>query len=366
MTTDIDFDTGTTFNFYQVTGRGRAVIMRGRFMPYRPIKFGIKQRTSNKWLPGAEESTQTVIGPELDDTSINGFWKDLFVRDGSGAPSLELNGEAVESVADAVKLFEDIVREGQTLEVSFNQYTRRGLMTEFEPTWHNRHDCEWTAKFEWSSTGVPLGIYIAEPPSVRDQVSDMYVAFNDLLDKYDSTDFAFTPSILDRINEVMAGIDDAMLLLENATTAIVDIARTPAAIARNVISACKFIVTRAAALRELVESVPAVYLVEGGGVTADDFTPSRTLEAEVYAREIVRLTNELRREAAVTQQQYVSALNEDVVRVYYARAGEDLRAVAERFLGSPTEWRTLMEFNQLSSTALEANQAVLIPQTSHT
>lgn len=441
----------SSFTIEELGGQKRKVTLTGRALPYRPFELVTTQRLTTTWLPGYAEATATVLGASEEPSAINGWWKDRFIgvaevaaspsplgaalgalqnvsgalTGGFGAPAtpgdpmVVADGEggetSVVSARDAATLFDSIVREGQLLEVAWDQQVRHGFLKKFRKLWHNAHDLEWDMDFEWTGRGER-----APPPDTQQGEGDLFSALEQALDDI----FA----IVAEVQAIDAGIRDAILsqvqvltslvqLVGTAVAAVASVASIPADAARLISGLLQSIIGECKAIRDLLDAQPYAAMhrdaqpatrfgstqgvnqvssplssgssgggsspTSGGtssGGTANGSMTSSTSTAQSAALGVAGLTTTQRTtivdwakrlitalrvlsDQSVDRRARILALVElDLVAATYARAGEDLRDIARRFYGDASDWRRILLFNGFSSATLTAGQLVLVPR----
>jgi len=143
----------TSFAIIERTGDKRAVVLRGRALPYRPFSLSGTQRNSIEWYPGNPIGVLQVYGAKEEETTIQGYWKDIFLGEGgNGIPSYaQLNGAPLLTAIDLAGTIDDIRRKGQEIVVTWLNHTRYGIIDRFTQKWHTGHDVEWEISFAWIS-----------------------------------------------------------------------------------------------------------------------------------------------------------------------------------------------------------------------
>ena len=140
---------GTSLEIRQLEGDERTtVLLRDRAMPYREPSFKGTLKTKKTTYPGNPVATQQVLNPDDDNTTFEGMWKERFLKG-----SILVNGEAdaVTSVTEAVKVFEDLQRAGKLVRVQWLGFVRTGLIVGFDVKPQNAVDMKWELEFEWQS-----------------------------------------------------------------------------------------------------------------------------------------------------------------------------------------------------------------------
>jgi hypothetical protein len=94
-----------------------------------------------------------------------------------------------------------------------------------------------------------------------------------------------------------------------------------------------------------------------------DISAGEMLAAESSARVLRRSARDQRYSAARSQAIFAAqAAPAEMINVFVARDGQDLRRVATQFYGSPASWRDLANYNGVSASRLSAGQLVFVPR----
>lgn len=366
-----------SFAIKELSGDGRTVILVGRALPYRPFNLRTSQRVELSWYPGNPEATATVLGAKEEPTTIEGMWKDKFI--GSEVPVSEIVGAdvvprslfpitsndiPVDSVRQAVVLFDDIVRQGQLLEVTWDEQTRHGHITDFDKRWNNIHDLAWSISFSWISRGEPtVPVVLTTVTSLTDTAGTLTTLDADLQNEAlsQSQSLPTSPTHQNTLGAVLGAISTAVGAIRSVTRNLNKRVGTPFDTARRIASSCTQIVGFIGDLEVFLAAQPVM-----GGF--DSFTPmsqqtaQHRLAAAANTRKLLGLAQRLRLAALDRRSSLLVQVEKDLLGVYPARQDDDLRYVAEIYYGSPFEWRQIMIFNDLSSPRLYAGQLVLVPR----
>lgn len=411
-------ETGSAFSFREVSNSKSVLVLRGRALPYRPFQTTVRQRNDYTMLPGYSRASLTLLGPEDAPATINGYWKDKYISPdqhaateisslqsalnradasvarfgnqiGLGTPitstnetiPIEYGGIRVNTVREACNIVDRWVREGRLLEVTWDTQAFHGIIEEFSPSWYNVHDVQWEMHFKWIGRAeVMAAPLLADELSISDTVS----IFQKLVDAIGTEAL---PPTFPMANDVFKDINAAIFRLADTTQRISDtiagVAKTitaPAAAVRQIIALCR---TLAGQARELSEKLQLTF-VSGGqyprrtnvdvtaGVAAA-LSPSTTepivsrsfserMVVTEYTNRVSEQSKALEREAVERSREYEKSMDRDLVSVYTARKGDDLRKVSQIYYGTPNEWRRIMSFNELDNQELSSNQVILIPR----
>lgn len=374
-------NTVSSFTIAELTGdEPKVVTLVGRALPYRPYSLSTSQRMDVTWYPGNPEATATLLGAKEDPTSIGGAWKDKFIatlipeRDVGGvlsvgeeglttdqvAPIL-LNNVAAENVRQAASFIDEIVRGGQLVDVTWDETTRHGYLRTFRKDWLNARDLEWEMNFEWISRGEPSvpSVFTVET-SLSDAAGQLTQANSDLQEEADPPPFPADPDFTADLTEDLATIDGTVTEFNNTVVSIARAATAPAEAVRRAIALATNLAAQTDDLVNLLFSRPAGFFD-----ISTDFSslgPQERLVVEDYNRRVQGRADDLKRAAINRRSRLVKQLENDLLTSVFARAGTDLRDLAEEYYGSPFEWRRLLVFNELTTSELSASQLVLIPR----
>lgn len=367
-------NTVSPFTIEEMTGERRVLRLVGRALPYRPFNLKTKQRVELTWYPGNPEATATVLGAAEEPTQINGMWKDKFISNQVEAASIAsgavetvlvfpitLNDEPVDNVRLAVVILDDIIRAGQQLRVSWDEQTRVGHLTQFDKNWDNYHDLTWSMTFEWISRGEPtVPTVFTTSVSLSDSSGRIAAAAADFRATINEITLPPGEEIADLLTESVTSIDDSVLAVTTAVSSTVRKFGAPFEAARRVISSCTQIILQAEATIVGIQSQVNGYF--DAAVSLADQSFQRRLSWAAYGRQVIRSARRLRQIAVEQRNALAKQIESTLLAVYTARQGEDLRLVSETFYGSPFDWRSLLTFNELTSTALVAGQVILVPR----
>ena len=367
-------NTVSPFTIEEMTGERRILRLVGRALPYRPFNLRTKQRVELTWYPGNPEATATILGAAEDPTQIKGMWKDKFISNQIEATStstgavqtvliypITLNDEPVDTVRAAVFIVDDIIRAGQQLKVSWDEQTRIGHLTEFDKNWDNYHDLDWSMRFEWISRGEPtVPTVFTTSVSLSDSSGRIAAAASDFNEEI--TKLAKPPNagLVDLLTGAVSSINSTVREITTAVSSTVKKFGAPFEAARRVITACSQIIQQAETVVAGIES--QVNGAFDAAVSLATMSFQRRLEWAEYGRRVIASARKLRKTAIEQRNALAKQIESTLLAVYTAREGDDLRMVSETFYGSPFDWKTLLTFNELTSSALTSGQLLLIPR----
>jgi hypothetical protein len=352
------------FVIRELSGDKRAIRLVGRALPLESFELETTQRVEIEWLPGSPEGTATVLGPTEKPSQLHGEWKDKFLGqpEGSGESlPFTLNNSPITVVTDAVNLMDSFVRFGQLLEVTWLDTTRRGFLTTFRKRWKNAHDVEWNMEFAWINRGDNPG---PSAFSVNRQLTDSAARLRQQLDDLDDigvpSGFGLSLQFLNGIQDLQHSIEDLINNIEDTVQNFTNQVLTPVRAARGVVATLSGIVEEAKTMADFVGNQVSGAI--NGDTPVDDQTYTERFSAAVYQEQVKAWADEMRRIAIDERDNAQDQIVTDVLGVYVARAGEDLRDVSRIFYNTPFEWRRIMVFNDLNTAELTAGQVVLVPK----
>lgn len=362
------------FTIEEITGLRRTLRLVARALPYRPFNLKTTQRVELTWYPGNPEATATILGAAEEPTQIKGMWKDKYLATSVEADAvvplgitgvliypITLNDEPLLDVRNAVSVVDDIIRAGQQLRVTWDDQTRVGHLTEFDKSWNNYHDLEWSMSFQWISRGEPtVPTVFTTSVSLSDSSGRIAAAAADTRATVNSLTEPPAAELVDPLTAFIDAIDSAILEITTAVSSTVQKFGAPFEAARRVISACSRIILQCEVIIAGIQSEVSGYY--DAAVELRDMAFQRRLEWAAYNRRVIDSSRKLRKIAVEQRNALAKQVESTLLAVYTARQGDDLRMVSETFYGSPFDWRSLLTFNELTTSELVAGQVILVPR----
>jgi len=356
----------------ETTGESRnKLVFIGRALPYQPITFEGIMRAETTWYPGNPQATVQFLGPQEGSTTINGMWKDRFVR--TSLPGLlpipvlnppgkvELNGTPLEDVASIVLAVDQFRRRGQVIELRWDEITRRGFISKFRHTWIRREDVEWEMEFTWVAqeerrSGISFGMDLG----LLDLISELVNAVNDLIDAVAAT-FAQIRSIVNAINNAIDTIVAVVAALSDLVQEAVSLVLAPLEIARQIVAGYETIKDQCGEIADAITSVPA----RAQRIVADikGVSQADAVQAEAYVNLVLARTRDLIVLAAQRQQELQSKFERQPAQpVVQAREGQDVRQLSRAAYKTSDEWKRITAYNRIKGSKLRAGQRLVIPR----
>jgi hypothetical protein len=353
--------------------KDKNLVLNARMLPYRPIKVGGKQRAEFTWYAGSPVATVQVLGTEEDAIELQGFWKERFLD----STSALIGGTPIASVIDLVDTVDNLRRTGQQVQFTWGHLTRYGIITEFEQTWHNPYDCEWSLTFapisiepvvtqtsspnkpdmaqalaaseaaiaDWSGSRIPL-----TGPNISLSLAGLYEELDDYLTEVQG---ALTGAVEGSIGGFFSNIDTVRQMgsaLARATGQL-------SAFAHSTLQQSQDVLMDTASLADTL-TLGQVDVLAGD---PEAVSIASKLQARLFRCSQAKATTELRDTLIEEIGPVVQSLAPPLVATFLANGEMDLRDVSTRFYGTPDQWRFLKDYNLLPSSKLEAGDLIWVP-----
>lgn len=367
----------------QRTGPRRAMIFKGRSLPYQGLELGIEVRTKQTWMPSNPVSNQQVLGSMLPNTMLNGMWKDRYLAEsGNGVTlinfpqiSAGVNSAAVSTggsfvtresfpatqdatlsrvIVDALTL---MAAEQQKVRFQWDQYVRYGLIKRFVPRWIRIADVEWSLEFEWSGVSEfsPVSRIVqynalSTAAGLSQILSAILAAINAMLSLRRPNNF------VTRIAFSITTLGALIVAVIESLRSIVSLATAP----RDLLATLQGQLAQIRlAARALLNSLRSNRSARGeAALVGDPGDVARAALAEQGLRERLQEIAAFARE----QQRLLELFTgQEILATFFADSFTSLRDVATRYYGQPGEWTRISNFNGFFSDTVPAGTLVRVP-----
>lgn len=350
--------------------------LTGRALPFQPFALSGTMRVEASWYPGNPTGSLQVLGGKEEPTTVAGKWSDRYITD---APRwvAALGPDPIVGAKALVGAMDNIRARGRLVEVQWDSFIRRGVLTKFTARWIRSEDVEWEAEFTWISRGTAQ-VFPTEQPALR--LAARSVVKPDVI--------AQKSSLLDRIQELSEGTNARMQELRSLGNQYVDLADSiatgllePLAIARQALGLAQAAVNVPVdALVEITHQSTTAWerlYREGDKAFTGDFLQAgadrrkrdnptaigTTARMRTDARGLERAYREQQRAAAKQRTDIEKSLGRRrIIDIYVASEDADLRTLAVGYYGDMRDWQFLREFNGLAGPELHAGDVVLVPE----
>jgi len=348
-----------------------SLTLGGRALPYQGFELEGSMRAEFTWYPGNAVATVQMLGAQEKSSTIKGMWKDRFIRsvtdeglavqpDGAAV----FNGQQVASVLDLANKVDQMRLSGRLLRVEWSGIIRHGIMLRFKQNWVRIEDMEWEMEFQWTSRGE-----VQVPPSLpatatsADFTQNLVNLVNNLHDALAAVHegFEVIESWVAKVNSYVGMIDDAANAMVDAQHNASLLVMSPATTAQRALTASQNIKDAAAGIVTTAEGTPPFQLIKTA--TPTSLTLGDALLADTFARNVKAAARALQALAASQGDDLRSSLEQDILLAsFIARAPMDLREVSQRYYKTPNQWRSLLTYNNFTSSRIEVGAMVLVPK----
>lgn len=374
----------TPFIIAEHTGLKRAIILRGRSLPYRGAAWGGQQQIDLSWFPGNPVGVVQVVGPRWKPLTITGKWKDTFLVDPKNAAELVnfpalapaatsvgaqfggntfLGGPAIPSQrADRARALRDAItllrKSGSLLRIEWGSLVRYGILTDDNFPHDREEDIDWELEFtitgDTASQPKPLPI---PDLNALGLLKALLALLNELLNTLLSALYAqqqWLARIIGPINQIASLINEIIGTLQDIASQRL---RTPA----NVLGLLK------GNMNSIVQScVGLINLIDTGKSAGLEAAEAALDPVNVDLNVLLqsRLRAELRRiaaEAAKAQARIDSQDTTTIKGIIVSPGGITLRDLSQEAYGTPRNWLKIAQFNNLPTGQVPRGQVVLIP-----
>jgi len=352
-----------------------SLTLQGRALPYQGLELEGTMRAELTWYPGNGVASVQMLGAEEKGTTLKGMWKDKFIKsttdeglhvDPSGIALFQEGragaGVQVEDVFDLSQKVERMRLAGQPVELRWDRHVRHGLLSRFKQKWDRIEDMEWEMEFLWVSRGeAQTPTTIVPQGGASDLANALSVKLQSLQSFLTFPPFPVVEDFVAACEALVASISSAVGQMQAAVQQVVDQVLEVQSSAERVLAAVEEVKSSALGLIATIEQFPPAQLINTLSLEAP--TLGELLRVDVWSRSIKETARQLAADAASQGDALqASTRQEDLLGSFTARGPTDLRDVSTAFYGTPNEWRRLMLFNKLETSALQAGDLVLVPR----
>lgn len=339
--------TAPAFAIEELTGSQRLVALTGRALPYQGVAFGSRQRTKRTVYGGNPVATIQVLGAEYDNTTIRGMWKDRFLP-GQIAVA---GAEQIETAEQAVALFEDLARVGNTLRVQWGNVVRVGILVAFVPTWTRTQDVAWEAEFEWSSEDDTAPRAVEQTILTDDEIRTTSTDVDDaVIEDPPNVLPEYRADVKERTDATRVSVGDVFGRLAQVRRAV----QVP-------INQVQAIAASAETIRREVESTLGV-LVDQPYTQAqviDDVI--EVLACERWRRTLARADRAMRAAVLRRSRSLARTAVPGAIAIVVMPGESTLRDLSRTYYGTADSWQLIADANGFSSSRVAPGTVVVVP-----
>lgn len=316
-----------------------------RAAPLGPWTLPLHQAIVRTDYAGARRPSYQVLGPRRQPSTINGKWDDRY----------NFPGYAVQEM----RRFEEVVKRGNVCRFSYQGQIVDGIITEFEPEYvkASRINYSFTIDVserpdEFSANRSPAG---PQTPVQRFDDVALTVAAMQETQKHAPAG-VIAGSLVDRMRDDMTQVTLDKNILGSALDQ-----RT----LRPSILPSASIPRLAQQFRVLAES-SMVVVRELASVRSDVVcaitTGKALIDYELWSRSMRFYGRILTGRALDGAEDMDERASPNAERIYRPVEGENLYAISRKFYGTPHAWRLISERNNLTTTDLNGDELLIIPE----
>lgn len=316
-----------------------------RTSPINGWPYEVVLRTVRDDYVGADEPTEQVLGAHYEPFKLSGKFDDRYAGQGFAARESDR--------------LEKMIRRGPVARVSYGALSFVGLLRRLTVTYQRPWLC--TYEFEVSphrkEDGTPPRTLDAKKIApVRDYATQVLQYAQALADLHERAPVRYIKGL---IHSTVSGLVSKTIAKAEQVSAVVE--GRVLSFDDEVTNGVAKVVSDLEALRQAAIAIRTE--LASAKTTTDLFFYASliALEYDAWSKgigAIARAMAVLAREAAQELRRRVSP---DAQALYRPRAGESLYDVANKFYGSPADWRRIAERNGLDSMELNGTELLIIP-----
>ncbi len=342
------------FELRQVAASRRVVrLIRPTASPLVGLSWGVKQRGDVRWPFGSSTASAIFGGSEEMPSEFEFRW---FTRDLAADRSAELVGTGtIQSADELVDLFRDITREKTPVIIRWRHREAlakimefvaiEGLLGEYAPV---------TLNVQWlEPDSIPAEVMPPKTNPVRDAVRSVLNGYSEILSK------AGQP--LSMARERRLEFESALV---DVTGAMTDAVRLVKAYAGRGSESTQLIGGVSGALAEIGSRAQVLInsVSEAGGALAQ-VEGSREITDASYFRAVVQRSAAVAWRLALVERLTLELVaNGDILEIFKAVEGTDLRILSLKHYGATKYWEEIANFNGISGSVLTTGQKIRVPR----
>lgn len=382
----------------EIAGLGRGISLRGRSLPYQGLSYAATQRVEQTWNPGNPTATIQIDGPEYDDVTINGMWKDTFLFDPENAPVLSdfvalipaetgtprggspIAMQEASRAEIAMFAFEQLRKAASPCRIEWGSIVRYGIVHKTNFTFDRIEDITWEITFKL------MGEQPNQPAPSKVAFASVTDNMRSIIDKILIDRLAVGPEVPE------SPFDAALGLINTLQSALINIQyfRTGTSLLdiTGAIAQLGFLVTElldtlegfanlaffpfdvistvTATLKrvELQATLITQRFASRAVATDASFSrnPAEVASANATQQFIRDRAKRMAADAVRVRREFEQLQAKEVLKVVIMKSGETLRDVARREYGVESDWRLIASFNGFSSSIVPAGRIIRVPE----
>jgi hypothetical protein len=245
--------------------------------------------------------------------------------------------------------------------VTWDALVRRGILTRFSHTWQRREDVEWEMEFTWIGQGEKeQSVAFAKGPSATDfatTVANLVSTLSTAVQASFNVVAGYRNSLMGYVGTIEGAAGDLSDLAMQASNQVL----TTVEAAQRTLAVVTTLKDSAAEIVNLCGSTPLRAVKSVADSSQDTF--GELCEVDVWVRGVKDAARAIETTSAEQGDEIKTTVDqEDVLAVFVARGNTDLRDVSAQYYNTPDEWRSLMQYNDMTESKLTAGQVVKVPK----
>lgn len=324
---------------------GDKVVLSGNWMPQIPFTFGGTVRMIKEYYSGYSEPATQVFGPEEDDITINGLFKDKRFAN----RALKNVSTEIQQQLDAIRIRGNIVR------LQLGEFERYAIIKQ------TKFELERLSRIGYSITFSVIGFNAPKNARFLQRRKEVPFAINkeliDLATQFNNTASSIPDTVPQSIADIINGLTNDVAEAINTVTGFIDAIFST-------VQDIKTAVNRVKGLIKYAQQRLSQFKRQVGSILSFNSTftiPSRYESARYSSASIASgssLTSLLER----LRLQFSTIINDLPLGRNLVKQGDTLQKIAIKWYGNANDWKEIYDYNNLSSTALSPGMLLEIPR----
>lgn len=341
------------FVIKELEAPSRTVSLFNDFLPKEVLPYGGRQKIVKEYYPGNREPTMHVMGPEENDVTLRGDFKDQ---------RLPTKGSAQAVVSD----IEGLRMRGNLLEISWGDFRRFAILKEAKFELRNTRDIGYEMTFDILGFTPPQGCKVIGrndiPFELNNQLKNLNNAFRN--NRFEN-DVTLQRNLIDELNTLIGDAAAAISIVTGYVDSVIGLAEQAV---RTVNRAVGVVNNASANLNRFQRRIRSLSFTQ-----ISKFAP---LDGGPLKNRLPRVTFQTARALNVRKAQVrdlqgiLSQLKSNILKIqqtlplkrHLVQDGETLQKLAFKFYNDMNLWTKIKEHNQLTDTTLNAGQVIEIPR----
>lgn len=382
----------------EIAGLGRGISLRGRSLPYRGLSYAATQRVEQTWNPGNPTATIQIDGPEYDDVTINGMWKDIFLFDPENAPVLSdfvslipaetgtprggspIAMQEASRAEIAMFAFEQLRKAASPCRIEWGSIVRYGIVHKTNFTFDRIEDITWEITFkiigEQPNQPAPSKVAFASvTDNIRSIIDKILIARLAVDPEVPESRFDAALALINVLQSALINIQyfrtgTSLLDITGAITRLgflmTELLDTLEGFANLAFFPFDVISTVTATLKrvELQATLITQRFASRAVATDASFSrnPAEVASANATQQFIRDRAKRMAADAVRVRREFEQLQAKEVLKVVIMKSGETLRDIARREYGVESDWRLIATFNGFSSSIVPAGRIIRVPE----